>query len=100
MRIFLTRGLALHSLVEPGDELDFLLIEGEAGRLEIAAIASLHELHDDGGRSSDNGHHLVEAIGGRELAVLDPQPLELHGAKELLDDPAPLVPSDDPPRVG
>src|ERR1041385_872203 len=100
MRVLLTVDLALHSLIEPSDQLDRVLAEGEIGRLSVAAVAGLHELHDDGSCMSGDSHQLAQAIGGCELAVFDPQPPELHGAEELLDDPAPPVPSDDAPGVG
>src|SRR6266567_4248888 len=100
MRVFLARGVALHFLIEDGDQFDLVLGEGKTCRLGVAAVAGLHELDDDGSGAGGNGGQLAEAIGGCQLAVFDAQSLELQGAEELLDDPALPVPADDPPGIG
>src|SRR6266702_4336247 len=51
-------------------------------------------------RLGGNGHHLEETIGGGKLTVFDLEALELHGAEQLFDGPAQLIPVDDLPCIG
>ena len=54
-------------------------------------------IHADSG---GDRHEFDQAFSAVELTILDAQTLALQRAKELFDDPALLVPGDDPPGVG
>src|SRR5215470_14360214 len=99
MRIFLKLGVALEVFIDRIEHLDFFGRERKACWKHIVAIAGLNELNDDGCSFGGNGYQLHQPIGGFKLAILDLQALGFHRAKELLDDPAPLVPGDDLPGV-
>src|SRR5258708_9256071 len=69
MRVFLARGVALHLLIEDGDQFDLVLGEGKACRLGVAAVAGLTELDADGGGAGGNSAQLAEAIRGGPWAA-------------------------------
>jgi len=64
------------------------------------AVAFLGELNIDARCFGRNGGELDEAFGGAELTVFQLQSLRFHHSEQLLDCPARLVPTDDPPRLG
>ena len=100
MRIFLLFGFALDLRVDGFQGRHLLLCEGQAGRFGAAPVTSLHQLEDEGGGFGGNRRELQQPLGAGNLTVFELQPLLLRNAKELLDDPAQLVPGDDlPSRV-
>src|SRR5207244_9947370 len=99
MRVLLKLGPALHGFVDGGKCFDFFGREGAFDRQLFATIAGLNELNDDTCRFSGDRHELDQGFGAFELTVLDTQTLVLQRAKELFDDPALLVPGDDPPGI-
>src|SRR5258708_13836099 len=83
MRVSLTFGLALHSVIEDGDEPDLALRERKGCRLRIASITSLHELDDNSSGLGGHRHQLCEANGGCQFHVFHPQSLQLAPSAEL-----------------
>src|SRR5215217_4176965 len=100
MRVLLKLCPAFHGFVDGGKYFDFFGREGAFDRQLFATIAGLNELNDDTCCFSGDRHELDQGLGAFDLTVLDSQALVLERAKELFDDPALLVPGDDPPSIG
>src|SRR6185369_12674047 len=79
------------------ERVDLARGEGDLGRLAGRAVAGVHQLHGEAGRVGGDRGELEEAVGVLDLAVLEPEPLLLERAEELLDGPAPPVPIDNAP---
>ena len=99
MVVSLQLGAAFHGFVDGTERLDLFRREGKFSRQFFAAVAGLNQLNDDTCRSGGDRHELDQAFSALDLTILDAQTLALQRAKELFDDPALLVPGDDPPSV-
>ena len=95
MRIFLLLGSALDRRVDSFQGRHLVLGEGQAGRFVAAPVMGLHQLEGERGGLGGNRRELQQPLGAGNLAVFELQSLRLQNAKELLNDPAQLVPSDD-----
>src|SRR4051794_35157485 len=91
--------LGFEILVEGSERCDLVGIECELDGLMVTAIAGLQKLDGDDCRLGRDRDQLEEPVGGGDLAVFEFEALGLEDAEELLDQPAPLVPFDDPPRL-
>jgi len=92
--------LAFGRRAERGERFKLRLGEHVGGRHLMSAVAFLGELNLDTRCFGGDGGALDEAFGGAELTVFQLQSLRFHHSERLLDCPARLVPTDDPPRLG
>src|SRR6266852_1216135 len=100
MMVLLELSPAFQGFVDCLERFDLVRRKDKFVRELFAAIAGLNELDDDTGHSGGDRHQFDQAFSAVELTVLDAQALALQRAKELFDDPALLVPGDDPPGIG
>src|SRR6266446_5663932 len=100
MVVLLKLGPTFQGLVDGPECFDLFRREDESGRQFFATVARLNELNDDTCHFGGDRYQLDQAFGAFELAFLNAQTLVLQRTKQLFDDPALLVPGDDPPSIG
>ena len=98
--VLLELGPAFQGFIDGLEHFDLVRRERKFGWQFFTAISGLNELDDDTCRPGGDRHEFDQAFSAVELAILDAQTLALQRAKELFDDPALLVPGDDPPSIG
>jgi hypothetical protein len=99
VRVLLPLGVSLQRWDERFEGFDFRLREdGRSGQLMLA-IAFLYQLNINAGGFYRRCGELHQSVGGRQLAVLQLQPLGFCHPEQLLDDPASLLPADNLPSL-
>ncbi len=99
MVVLLKLGFPFQGLVDGHESSTSSRREDESGRQFFAAAARLNELNNGACHFGGDRYQLDQALGAFELTFLNAQTLVLQRTKQLFDDPALLVPGDDPPGI-